>query len=53
MLFVVKKIFTSILFLMLQKSKKWLIFKVIVTILLSVSYNALYEKVLNKDSKGR
>ena len=28
-------------------------FKVIVTILLSVSYNALYEKVLNNDSKGR
>ena len=28
-------------------------FKVIVTILLSVSYNVQYEKVLNKDSKGR
>ena len=28
-------------------------FKVIVTILFSVSYNVLYEKVLNKDLKGR
>jgi len=28
-------------------------FKVIVTIVLSVSYNVLYEKVLNEDSKGR
>lgn len=28
-------------------------FKVIVTILLSVSYNVLCEEVLNKDSKGR
>ena len=28
-------------------------FKVIVTILLSVSYNALCEEVFNKDSKGR
>ena len=28
-------------------------FKVIVTILLSVSYNVMYKKVLNKDSKGR
>ena len=28
-------------------------FKVIVTILLSVSYNVLYEKVLSKGSKGR
>ena len=28
-------------------------FKVIVTIPLSVSYNVLYEMVLNKDSKGR
>jgi len=27
MLFVVEKIFTSILFLMLQQSKKWLILK--------------------------
>ena len=28
-------------------------FKVIVTVLLSVSYNVLYKKVLNKASKGR
>ena len=28
-------------------------FKAIVTILFSVSYNVLCEKVLNKDSKGR
>ena len=28
-------------------------FKVIVTILLSVSYKGLHKKVLNKDSKGR
>ena len=28
-------------------------FKVIVTILLSVSYNVLHKKVLNKGSKGR
>lgn len=28
-------------------------FKVIVTILLSVSYKGAYENVLNKDSKGR
>lgn len=28
-------------------------FKVIVTIILSVSYKVLYEKVLSKGSKGR
>lgn len=36
-----------------SKKQEMLNFKVIVTILLSVSYNVLYEKVLNKDSKGR
>ena len=36
-----------------QEKQEMVNFKVIVTILLSVSYNALYEKVLNKESKGR
>ena len=53
MLFVVEKIFTSILFSYASKKQEMVNFKVIVTILLSVSYKVLYEKVLNKDSKGR
>ena len=36
-----------------SKKQEMVNFKVIVTIPLSVSYNVLYEKVLNKDSKGR
>ena len=28
-------------------------FKVIVTVILSISYKGVYEKVLNKGSKGR
>ena len=36
-----------------SKKQEMVNFKVIVTILLSVSYNVLCEEVFNKDSKGR
>ena len=52
MLFVVEKYLHLFFFLCFRK-QEMVNFKVIVTILLSVSHNVLCEKVLNKDSKGR
>lgn len=53
MLFVVEKNIYIYSFSYASKKQEMVNFKVIVTIILSVSYNILYEKVLGKDSKGR
>jgi len=53
MLFVVEKNIYIYSFSYASKKQEMVNFKVIVTILLSISYKGACEKVLNKDSKGR
>ncbi len=53
MLFVVEKNIYIYSFSYASEKQEMVNFKVIVTILLSVSYNVMYKKVLSKGSKGR